>query len=99
MIHGQAELVDSYWYWSIILREKVSPYLIINSLFRQILRRTICIMTFCVQNIHELPFPQSMVIKPLFLFSLPDIPMLRASSSAVNKDMMSKVRTNGDTII
>ena len=40
-----------------------------------------------------------MVIKPLFLFSLPDIPMLRASSSAVNKDMMSKVRTNGDTII
>ena len=30
---------------------------------------------------------------------LPDMPILGSSNSAANKDMMSKIWTNGDTII
>ena len=30
---------------------------------------------------------------------LPDMPILGSSNSAVNKDILSKIRTNGDTII
>ena len=30
---------------------------------------------------------------------LPDMPILGSSTSAANKDMMSKILTNGDTVI
>ena len=30
---------------------------------------------------------------------LPDMPILGSSNSAANKDMMSKIWTNGDTVI
>ena len=30
--------------------------------------------------------------------ALPDMPILGSSNSAANKDMMSKILTNGDTI-
>ena len=33
------------------------------------------------------------------LNTVPDMPILGFSSSAVNKDMMSKMWTNGDTIV
>ena len=33
------------------------------------------------------------------LIPLPDMPILGSSSSTANKDMMSKVWTNGDTVI
>ena len=34
-----------------------------------------------------------------FLNSLPDMPILGSSKSAVNRNMMSQIWTNGDTII
>ena len=37
--------------------------------------------------------------KTLVLNPLPDMPILSSSNSAANKDMMSKICTNWDTVI
>ena len=44
------------------------------------------------------PLP-TMFSKAIFLNPLPDMPFLGFSNSAGNTDIMSKISTNGDTII
>ena len=43
---------------------------------------------------HVLLFPQCFLFNPL-----PHIPILGLSNSAANKDRMSKIGTNGDTVM
>ena len=40
-----------------------------------------------------------MNVRPSCLNPLPHMPTLGSSNSAANKDIMSKIQTNGDTII
>ena len=40
-----------------------------------------------------------LLVNPLLVNPLPHMPVFGSSNSAANKDMMSKIWTNGDTII
>ena len=40
-----------------------------------------------------------MTLRKQFFNPLPDMPVLMSTNSATNKDMMSKIMTNRDTII